>query len=117
MIWIEAGTFGGGIPGLGDLGDIFEDLDLEEIFEDLGLEDLEGLGGFSSTREFVIAHEVAHQWWHAMVGNDSISAPVVDEPLAQFSACVHFEQAHPDDGGASCRAAHRHAVPDDARLG
>jgi len=26
----------------------------------------------------------------------------VDEPLAQFSACVHFERAYPDDAGAAC---------------
>jgi hypothetical protein len=30
--------------------------------------------------------EVGHQWRHALVGNDSIRAPVVDEPLAQFWA-------------------------------
>jgi len=110
MIWIEGGTFAGGIPGLGDLGDLdelVEDLDLDEILEDLGIEGLEDLGlpgleGLESTREFVVAHEVAHQWWHALVGNDSIEAPVVDEPLAQFSACVHFEQSHPTDAGAAC---------------
>jgi hypothetical protein len=35
-----------------------------------------------------LAHELAHEWWHALVGNDSIRAPVVDEPLAQFSMCL-----------------------------
>jgi hypothetical protein len=111
MIWIESATFAGGIPGFGDLDEIFDDLDLpgdlRELLDDLGLEDLEelglpGLGDLGSTREFVVAHEVAHQWWHALVGSDSIAAPVVDEPLAQFSACVHFDQAHPDDAGAAC---------------
>jgi hypothetical protein len=42
------------------------------------------LGGTS----LALAHELAHQWWHALVGNDSIRAPVVDEPLAQYSMCL-----------------------------
>jgi hypothetical protein len=42
------------------------------------------LGGAS----LALAHELAHQWWHALVGNDSIRAPVVDEPLAQYSMCL-----------------------------
>jgi hypothetical protein len=44
----------------------------------------EFLGGAS----LALAHELAHQWWHALVGNDSIRAPVVDEPLAQYSMCL-----------------------------
>lgn len=39
-------------------------------------------------RAWTIAHEVGHQWWHIVVGNDSVQAPVVDEPLAQYSACL-----------------------------
>jgi hypothetical protein len=45
----------------------------------------EGLLGESS---MALAHELAHEWWHALVGNDSIAAPVVDEPLAQYSMCL-----------------------------
>jgi hypothetical protein len=110
MIWIESGTFAGGLPGLGelpDLGEIFDDL--EELFEDLGVEEFEDLlpdlgelTGGASTREFVIAHEIAHQWWHALVGNDSIAAPVIDEPLAQYSACVAAERRNPDTGAETC---------------
>jgi hypothetical protein len=44
-------------------------------------------------------HELAHQWWHALVGNDSIRAPVVDEPLAQYSMCVVAAT-----GGTDCPA-------------
>jgi hypothetical protein len=39
-------------------------------------------------RAWTIAHEVGHEWWHVIVGNDSVLAPVVDEPLAQYSACL-----------------------------
>jgi hypothetical protein len=48
-------------------------------------------------------HELAHQWWHALVGNDSIRDPVVDEPLAQYSMCL-VAAAGPQGGGAECAA-------------
>jgi hypothetical protein len=56
-----------------------------------GLED--GPAGASLTLD----HELAHEWWHALVGNDSIRAPVVDEPLAQYSMCLVAST-----NGASC---------------
>jgi hypothetical protein len=48
-----------------------------------GLEN--GAGGGA---RLTLDHELAHQWWHALVGNDSIRNPVVDEPLAQYSMCL-----------------------------
>jgi hypothetical protein len=44
----------------------------------------------SESRDFVIAHEVAHQWWNAVVGSDSRRHPFVDEALANYSAAAHF---------------------------
>lgn len=35
---------------------------------------------------FVLAHEIAHQWWYAMVGNDQLREPWLDEGLANWSA-------------------------------
>ncbi len=46
------------------------------------------------TLEFVVAHEVAHQWWNAVVGSDSKRHPFVDEALANHAAVVYFEQVH-----------------------
>jgi len=46
------------------------------------------------TLEFVVAHEVAHQWWNAVVGSDSKLHPFVDEALANHSAILYFERAH-----------------------
>jgi Peptidase family M1 domain len=46
-----------------------------------------------------LAHELAHEWWHALVGNDSIAAPVVDEPLAQYSMCLVVAQSFQGGGG------------------
>jgi len=42
--------------------------------------------------EFVVAHEVAHQWWNALVGSDSARHPVIDEALAQYSSVLFVEQ-------------------------
>jgi hypothetical protein len=46
----------------------------------------------SESRDFVIAHEVAHQWWSALVGSDSRTHPFVDEALANYSAAAHFQR-------------------------
>ncbi len=35
--------------------------------------------------DFLTAHEVAHQWWYGLVGNDQILQPWLDEGLAQYS--------------------------------
>jgi len=44
--------------------------------------------------EFVVAHEVAHEWWAALVGSDPAAHPVVDEALAQYSAVLYWERQH-----------------------
>jgi aminopeptidase N len=49
---------------------------------------IDGLAEGPGSSALTIDHELAHQWWHALVGNDSIRAPVIDEPLAQYSMCV-----------------------------
>lgn len=40
-------------------------------------------GGFGS---YVLTHEVAHQWFHGLLGNGSLSDPVIDESLAQYGS-------------------------------
>lgn len=44
--------------------------------------------------EHVTAHEVAHQWWHGLVGSDSERHPWIDESLAQWSAILWFEERY-----------------------
>jgi hypothetical protein len=104
MVWIEEGIFAGGLPGLGDLGDLGELGDLGGLFEDLGLGDLFDPDVLAATRAWTVAHEVGHQWWHAVVGNDSMLAPSVDEPLAQYSACLVFQTAWPENAEEICAA-------------
>jgi|GEM_PF-247467 len=51
-------------------------------------------GLMKETLEFVVAHEVAHEWWNAVVGSDSRRHPFVDEALANHSALLYFEHTH-----------------------
>jgi aminopeptidase N len=44
--------------------------------------------------EFVIAHELAHQWWYGIVGNDEYREAWIDEPLAQYSTLEYFRQSY-----------------------
>jgi len=38
-----------------------------------------------------IAHEVAHQWWYNLVGNDVYAEPWLDEALATYSSGVYYQ--------------------------
>jgi aminopeptidase N len=44
--------------------------------------------------EFVTAHEVAHQWWNAVVGSNSKKYPFIDEAMANYSAILYFEHEY-----------------------
>lgn len=43
----------------------------------------------------ITAHEVAHQWWFAMVGNDPGETPYLDESLAIYSEVLYLESVQP----------------------
>lgn len=47
-----------------------------------------------SMLEFVVAHEVAHQWWHGLVSSDARRHPFVDESLAQFSSILYMRERY-----------------------
>ena len=39
----------------------------------------------------VIVHEIAHQWWYGVVGNNEITTAWFDESMAEYSTVLFFE--------------------------
>jgi aminopeptidase N len=48
--------------------------------------------------EAAAAHEVAHQWWYNVVGNDQVNQPWLDEGLAQYSAYLYYRDVYGEAG-------------------
>jgi aminopeptidase N len=44
----------------------------------------------------IAAHETAHQWFYARVGNDQALEPWLDEALCTYSERLFYENVHPD---------------------
>ncbi|MCU0488918.1 MAG: M1 family metallopeptidase [Anaerolineales bacterium] len=44
------------------------------------------------------AHEVAHQWWYNLVGNDVFEHPWLDEALTTYSSLLYYEKTGQDQG-------------------
>jgi hypothetical protein len=49
--------------------------------------------------EFATVHEVSHQWWYGMVGDDQVNYPWVDESLAQYSSLIYEQDIHGANAG------------------
>ena len=41
---------------------------------------------------YVIVHEIAHQWWYGMVGNDEYNHAWLDEGLAEYSTLLFYRK-------------------------
>jgi hypothetical protein len=48
-------------------------------------------GPIDAGARYVTAHEVAHQWWYGVIGNDIYRMPWLDEALAQYSGIIYAE--------------------------
>ena len=44
----------------------------------------------------IAAHETAHQWYYAAVGNDQAIEPWLDEALCTYQERVYYERIHPE---------------------
>ena len=62
--------------------------------------DPEGSGSRPGAIEFLVAHEVSHQWWYGLVGSNPHRHSFLDEGLAEYSGVLYFERQH---GAAAAR--------------
>jgi len=53
--------------------------------------------------EYVIVHEVAHQWFYNVVGSDQVDEPWLDEALAQFATLLYFRSVHGSEAAEGIR--------------
>jgi len=44
--------------------------------------------------EWHVVHEVAHQWWYSVVGNDQVDEPWLDEALANYSTALFYRMVY-----------------------
>lgn len=54
--------------------------------------------------ESTVAHEVGHQWFYHLVGNDQLDDPWLDESLTQFITLQYYADVHGRDGEDGFRA-------------
>jgi len=54
--------------------------------------------------EVATAHEVGHQWFYSVVGNDQIHHPWLDESLTQYNTMLYFKEVHGQAGYREERA-------------
>jgi len=49
--------------------------------------------------QYLVAHEVAHQWWYGLVGNHFVEEPWLDESLATYATVIYLEHAEGTQAG------------------
>jgi len=64
----------------------------------LGEEEFASYNGTQRNRLVrITAHEVSHQWWYGVVGNDQAREPWLDESLARYNEVRYLEFYSPND--------------------
>jgi hypothetical protein len=51
-------------------------------------------GPYRDQLAFLVAHETAHQWWYAQVGNDPLNHPWLDEGPAEYAAFDYYRSVY-----------------------
>ncbi len=50
--------------------------------------------------ESTTAHEVAHQWFYSLIGNDQLDEPWLDESITQYATYLYYLDRYGPPGGA-----------------
>lgn len=79
----------------------FTEFDLVEADVNIGGYEFSGMvsvdynlrvhGGRADFR-YIVAHEVAHQWWYLLVGNNQVRQPWLDESFAAYGPSIYLEE-------------------------
>ena len=75
-------------------------------------------GGFF---EMATVHEVGHQWWYSLVGNDQLDEPWLDESFTQYTAMLYYERRYGAGAAANVlenyfRAPYEHLPPQEQQI-
>lgn len=52
-------------------------------------------GGMGDYLSYLVVHEVAHQWFYGIVGNDQVKSPWLDEALTTHAGLLFFKDRYP----------------------
>jgi aminopeptidase N len=55
-------------------------------------------------QDSVVAHEVAHQWFYNVVGNDQVDEPWLDEAMAQYATALYFDDTYGPEASNNYRS-------------
>ena len=50
--------------------------------------------------QIAVVHEVAHQWWYNLLGNDQVREPWLDEAVTQYATVLFYEDRYGAEGRA-----------------
>lgn len=53
-------------------------------------------GGMGSYLAYLVIHEVAHQWFYGLVGNDQVYEPWLDEAIVSWLTLEYYRQNEPE---------------------
>ena len=68
--------------------------DMEEMGFDLN--DKDAIVPYTSSTERAVCHEIAHQWFYGVVGNDQVAEPWLDEGMCRFAEYLYQTEYPPE---------------------